>query len=56
VREVELSAYRKMRKGEIRKALEPYLDDIRYSMGLKHGDACCSSTEKAAFKMIERGL
>ena len=56
---VEETALRRLRSGKLRKQLSPFLDDLRYSIGV-HGSLLgykrsgMSSTEKAAFESMGR--
>lgn len=55
VRQIEHDAVRAMQRTEIRKQLEPVLDDYRYSLGLRQRGAKneFSSTEYAALKAMK---
>lgn len=55
VQVIEVSALRRLRRGKIRRQLEPYIDDIRYSKGIRgrwqyYDGERYSSTELAAIK------
>lgn len=57
VRQHELKALRKLRNIRVKRELEPYLDEVRYSVGVKSGrdrftNTGISPTEAAAFKAL----
>lgn len=58
VEAVEKAALRTMSKGHFKRALAPFLDDIRYSKGLNGGlcsfrETGSSATERTAFKILD---
>ena len=58
IRQLESDAIRKMRRRKIMSQLEPYVDDLRYSMAIKGGGRRYragheSSTERAALKAMD---